>query len=78
MDPDQCVASRQKTLCVYILAGDQCYRMIAPAHVVASVLGLKWDTVKKRRLRGSPWSESFLPISATGVERRTQGHSIHG
>jgi transposase-like protein len=74
-NPDQCVASRQKTLCVYFQHNGQWYRMIASAHVIAGFLGVKWETVKKRRLRGSPWSKSFRPTDMR-VECCRQGHSI--
>lgn len=72
--PDRCVASRQKVLTVYVVDAGQVYRVIAPARVIAQILGLKWETVKKRRLRGAPWSESFIPPRP--LVRQAQGHSI--
>lgn len=75
-DPNLCVASRQKVLCAYWQYEGKVYRIVAPAVVIAELVGLKWETVKKRRLRGSSWAESFLPVRSVRLEHSSQGHSI--
>lgn len=65
-NPDQCVASTQKELDVEItvtIKGVQ-HKVVttkARVDVLATLLGLKWRTVQKRRQRGSNWGEALDP-----------------
>lgn len=68
LNPDQCVASRQKVLGDYEIVlrkrgGDVVEEITAPVTVekLAWLLGLKWRTVQKRRQRGESWKEALNP-----------------
>lgn len=67
MNPDQCIASRQKVLDDYEIVfrkrGTEGEEITAPVTVekMALLLGLKWRTVQKRRQRGESWKEALNP-----------------